>query len=238
MNQEITTENIQKINGKTNLRIRPLIIILISLFIIIGFGVSYYFVFSSNPQRIFNKSINNMAKVKDLHFGEIAFETKTMGEFSKVSGDICFPNNLRINLIPGLKNKETVVVDGKVYTKWLNKWSLIENKKPEEFNFYNPQKFIDLLGYISDIKSLENEKIGDQNMVHLKYVIDKNEAQKVFSKTENNSYKGEVWIGENDGLIHRIAITFIPEKSDEAPRKYQMDFSDFNGNIRIEKPKL
>lgn len=243
MNQEILAENMQKINKRSSLQTWLLVMVLILLFLIIGLGI-YYFVFYSNPQRILSKTVKNMATIENLHFTKIASETKTNGEISKISGDIVFLDKLKINLIPGLKDMETVIIGGKVYTKWSDNWLLIANKKPEEFNIDNPQKFIDLLNSVSSVKSLGIEKIGDQDMNHLGYTIDEKEAKKTFSSTDTTSYLGEIWIGESDGLIHRIAITFIPENTDDlpaqagAPRKYQMDFSNFNGNITIEEPKI
>ena len=215
---------------------RDFSIILIALIaiVLIASGSYYYFY----PRMILGKAITATSKMRALHFEEVVSETKTNGEISKASGDIIFPNSIRVNPILGIKDSETVVVDNKVYVRWIDKWSLIEGKKPEEFNFYNPQKFLDLLDSVSRVKSLETEKIGEQKMRHLGYAIDEEEARKVFSQTENNSYKGEAWIGESDGLIHRIAIIFTPERKDIAPTKYQMDFSDFNGDIHIEEPVI
>mgnify|MGYP001589970788 CR=1 FL=1 len=220
-------------NSPKNQRTITILLILIAIALIAS-GSYYYFY----PRIILGKAITATSKMRALHFEEVVSETKTNGEISKASGDIIFPNSIRVNPILGIKDSETVVVDDKVYVRWIDKWSLIEGKKPEEFAFYNPQKFIALLSFVSKVKSVGTEKIGDQKMRHLGYAIDEEEARKVFSQTENNSYKGEVWIGESDGLIHRIAIIFTPERKDIAPTKYQMDFYDFNGDIKIEKPKI
>jgi len=216
---------------------KTIIFILVPLAIIIFGIVSYLFIFNTS-RRTLNSAVKNMATIQNLHFTETASETKTNSEISNVSGDIVSPDKLRINLIPEIKDAETVIIDRNVYTSWLGNWTFVGNKKSEGFNIYNPQKFIDLLNFVSNVKSLGTEKISDQDMQHLGFTIDKNEAQKTFSQSGNINYNGEVWIGKDDGLIHRMTITFIPDNPDEAPIKYQMDFSNFNSDIKIEEPKI
>ena len=217
---------------------KPKILLAITIAMLLILAGIIYFIYARSPQLIINKSISATSQVKSLHFEQIVSETATNGVISKGTGDIIFPDKLRINIAPESKDVETDIIGDRVYTKWQNKWALIQGKNINEFNIINPQKFIALLGFVSNVKSLGTEKIDNQDMNHLGFAIDKNEAQKTFAQSANISYNGEVWIGKDDGLIHRIAITFTSDKSGEAPVKYQMDFSGFNSGIIIEEPKI
>lgn len=210
--------------------------ILIVLIIIVLLGMVYYFFLRPNPVKILSSAHQNMQKISNLHFAETFSETKTGEVISKVSGDIIFPNKLSINLTPEINDTQTIIIEGKVYNKWSGKWTLIENKKTEEFNIYNPQSFFYLLSFVSNPSMVKLTK-EEKGFRHLKFDVNKEEAQKIFSNKDTDKYQGEIWVNKKDGLISKIAIIFIPKDQSLAPTKYQMEFSDFNDqSLDIKKP--
>lgn len=210
------------------------IALFIVIFVFIIVSLSYIV-----PGLSLNKALENTNNLASLSFEQATFENNTGELIYKTSGDFLFPNKLRVYTTPEIENTETIIIDNSVYSKWLDNWFTIKSNDTSEFDIADPRKYLSLLSNISSIRNAGKNEIMGQKMSLVGFDLNESNALDFITKSEEGAhYKGEAWIGKSDGLIHRIAITFIPDDKNEVTMKYQMDFSDFNGNVIIEEPKI
>ncbi|HWO93396.1 MAG TPA: LppX_LprAFG lipoprotein [Dehalococcoidia bacterium] len=200
------------------------------------------------PSEVLAEAADTFAALDSFHFTLTHENGATPFVFDldlrEAEGDIAAPDSLRTHVKAdrGAVTVELDVVnigeDIWVTDPFSGQWQKIDDPDFDIGDLFDPQAGIpDVLRGLQNAEMDGTERIGDVETIRFRGTVDGGDIRAIAPIAEEGiEVPVVVWVGRDDGLVHRVRTEgrLSEDESDEVRR--QIDLSEFNEPVEIEPP--